>query len=196
MKRSMGPQSILYPTPTLVIGTYDPEGRPNIMTAAWAGVCCSSPPMVCVSLRPATYSHDNIKLNKAFTVGMPSEEHWREADHVGIVSGRNTLKFKTTGLTMKRSELVEAPYVEEFPMTLECKLHETHKLGLHTQYVGEVLNVLVDEDVLDEEENVDIEKLRPIIFSPGSSKYHGVGKLIGKARTNRKLDLDEGKEEE
>jgi flavin reductase (DIM6/NTAB) family NADH-FMN oxidoreductase RutF len=143
--------------------------------------------MVCVSLRPATYSHDNIRLNKAFTVGIPSEEHWREADHVGIVSGRNTLKFKTTGLTMKPSELVEAPYVEEFPMTLECKLHETHELGLHTQYVGEVLNVLVDEDVLDQEDNVDIKKLRPIIFSPGSSKYHAVGKLLGKARTNRKL---------
>ena len=188
MKRSLGPQSILYPTPTLVIATYDPEGRPNMMTAAWAGVCCSSPPMVCVSLRAATYSHGNIMMNRAFTVGVPSEEHWREADHVGIVSGRNTLKFQTTGLTVKRSEHVDAPYIEEFPLTLECKVQHVHELGLHTQFVGEVVNVLVDEEVLDEKDNVDIEALRPIIFSPGAGAYHGVGQLLGRARTNRHLD--------
>jgi flavin reductase (DIM6/NTAB) family NADH-FMN oxidoreductase RutF len=195
MKKSLGPQSILYPTPTVVIATYDPEGRPNMMAASWAGVCCSSPPMVSVSLRPATYSHNNIKMSKAFCVCVPSQDHWREADHVGIVSGRNTLKFQTTGLTVKPSEHVDAPYIEEFPLVLECKLHETHDLGTHTQFIGEVVNVLVDEDVLDKEDNVDIKKLRPIIFSPGSSLYHGVGKLIGKARTNRKLDKegDKGK---
>lgn len=194
MKTSMGPQSILYPTPTLVIATYDPEGRPNMMTAAWAGVACSSPPMVSVSLRAATYSHNNIKMAKAFCVCVPSQDHWREADHVGIVSGRNTLKFLTTGLTVKPSENVDAPYIDEFPLILECKLVEVHELGLHTQFIGEVINVLVEEDVLDEEDNVDIEKLRPIIFSPGSSKYHAVGDLIGKARTNRKLER-EGEEE-
>ncbi len=191
MKRSLGPQSILYPTPTIVVCTYDPEGRPNMMTAAWAGVACSSPAMVTVSLREATYSHGNVQMRKAFTVGIPSEDQWKEADHVGIVSGRNTLKFKTTGLTPKRSEHVDAPYVEEFPMTLECKLFQTHELGLHTQYVGEIMNVLVDEDILDENDNVDIEKLRPIIFSPGTSVYHGVGHILGKARTNRRLEGEE-----
>ena len=187
MKRSLGPQSILYPTPTLVVCTYDPEGRPNMMTAAWGGVACSSPAMVSVSLRAATYSHGNIRRRRAFTVCIPSEGHWREADHAGIVSGRNTFKFKTTGLTAARSEHVDAPYVEEFPLVLECRLHETHELGLHTQYVGEVVNVLADESILDEEENVDIERLRPIIFSPGASVYHGVGELLGRARTNKRL---------
>jgi flavin reductase (DIM6/NTAB) family NADH-FMN oxidoreductase RutF len=195
MKRSLGPQSILYPTPTVVLCTYDPEGRPNMMTAAWAGVACSSPAMVTVSLREATYSHGNVQMRKAFTIGIPSEDQWKVADHVGIVSGRTALKFKTTGLTAKRSELVDAPYVEEFPMTLECKLFETHDLGLHTQYIGEILNVMVDEDILDENDNVDIEKLRPIIFSPGASVYHGVGQLLGKARTNRHLEEDEEAEE-
>ncbi len=191
MKRSMGPQSILYPTPTVVVCTYDPEGRPNMMTAAWAGVACSSPAMVSVSLRAATYSHGNIAMRKAFTVGIPSEDQWREADHVGIVSGRDTLKFQTTGFKAVRSELVDAPVVEDFPMTLECELVQTHELGLHTQYVGEILNVQVDEGIMDDSGNVDIEKLRPIIFSPGASVYHGVGKLLGKARTNRKLEKEE-----
>ncbi len=191
MKRSLGPQSILYPTPTIVVCTYDPEGRPNMMTAAWAGVACSSPAMVTVSLRGATYSHGNIAMRKAFTIGIPSEDQWREADHVGIVSGRDTLKFQTTGFKAVRSELVDAPVVEDFSMTLECKLFQTNDLGLHTQYVGEIVNVIVDEDILDENDNVDIEKLRPIIFSPGASVYHGVGQLLGKARTNRKLEGDE-----
>ena len=191
MKRSLGPQSILYPTPTVVVCTYDPEGRPNMMTAAWAGVACSSPAMISVSLRAATYSHGNIAMHKAFTVGIPSEKQWREADHVGIVSGRDTLKFQTTGYKAVRSERVNAPVVEDFPMILECKLVETHELGLHTQFVGEIVNILVDEGIMDENDNVDIKKLRPIIFSPGAGVYHGVGKLIGKARTNRKLEKDE-----
>ena len=187
-KRSLGPRSILYPAPTVVVCTYDPEGRPNMMTASWVGVACSSPAMVSVSLRAATYSHGNIRMRKAFCVGIPTEAQWREVDHVGIVSGRDHLKFKTTDLTPKRSEHVDAPWVEEFPMTLECKLAETHELGLHTQYVGEIVNVLVDPDVMDEEDNVDIKRLRPIIFSPGAGVYHGVGKRLGKARTNRKLE--------
>ncbi len=191
MKRSIGPQSILYPTPTVVVCTYDPEGRPNMMTAAWAGVACSSPAMVSVSLRAATYSHGNIAMRKAFTVGIPSEDQWREADHVGIVSGRDTLKFQTTGFKAVRSELVDAPVVVDFPMTLECELVQTHELGLHTQYVGEILNIQVDEGIMDDSDNVDIEKLRPIIFSPGAGVYHGVGKLLGKARTNRKLEREE-----
>jgi len=195
MKRSLGPQSILFPTPTIVVCTYDPEGRPNMMTAAWAGVACSSPAMVTVSLREATYSHGNIAMRKAFTVGIPSEDQWRETDHVGIVSGRDTLKFKTTGFKASRSELVDAPVVEDFPMTLECKLFQTNDLGLHTQYVGEIVNVIVDEDILDENDNVDIEKLRPIIFSPGATVYHGVGQLLGKGRTNRKLERTEEPEE-
>jgi flavin reductase (DIM6/NTAB) family NADH-FMN oxidoreductase RutF len=195
MKRSLGPRSILYPTPTVVVGTYDPEGRPNMMTAAWAGVACSSPAMVTVSLRQATYSHGNIVMRKAFTIGIPSEDQWREADHVGVVSGRTTLKFQTTGFKAVRSELVDAPVVEDFPMTLECKLFQTHDLGLHTQFIGEIMNVIVDEAILDENDNVDIEKLRPIIFSPGATVYHGVGQLLGEGKTNRKLVRSEEAEE-
>ena len=163
-----------------------------MMTAAWGGVCCSRPPCITVSLRAATYSHGAIAAREAFTVNIPSEDHWREADHVGIVSGRDVDKFKTPGLTPVRSEHVDAPYVKEFPMIVECQLIETHELGLHTQYIGQVVNVLVDEDVLDEENYVDIEQLRPIIFSPGRTVYHSVGGFIGKGRTNRRLGSDEG----
>ena len=187
MKRSLGAQSILYPTPVHVIGTYDAEGRPNMMTAAWGGVCCSRPPCIAVSLRAATYSHGSIAARGAFTVNVPSEDHWREADHTGIVSGRDVDKFATTGLTPVRSDSVDAPYVHEFPMAVMCRLAHTHELGLHTQFVGEVVDVLVDEDVLDDRNNVDIERLRPIVFSPGATVYHSIGDLLGKGRTNREL---------
>ena len=190
IKRSLGAQSILYPTPVLVIGTYDAEGRPNMMTASWGGVCCSRPPCITVSLRAATYSHGSIAARGAFSVNVPSEDHWREADHVGIVSGRTVDKFATTGLTPVRSDSVDAPYVREFPMAVMCRLTHTHELGLHTQYVGEVVDVLVDEDIIDDRGNVDIEKLRPIVFSPGATVYHAIGALIGMGRTNRELGAD------
>ena len=86
-----------------------------------------------------------------------------------------------------RAEKVDAPYVAEFPLALECRLFQTHELGLHTQYVGEVLEVHADEDVLTEDGKVDIERLRPIIFSPGPTVYHRVGPKLGDGYCNREL---------
>ena len=149
MKKSLGAKTILYPTPVLVVGTYD-DRKPNVMTVAWGGICCSVPPCVAVSLRKATYSYGNIVRRKAFTVSVPSERHVKEADYFGIASGRNEDKFAATGLTPVRSELVDAPYVKEFPLMLECRLVHTFELGLHTQFVGEILDVKIDEEVLEQ----------------------------------------------
>ncbi len=146
MKKSLGAKTILYPTPVIIVGTYDDEGKPNAMTVAWGGICCSVPPCVAVSLRKATYSHGNIVKRQAFTVSVPSERHVKEADYFGIASGRNEDKFAVTRLTPVRSDLVDAPYVEEFPLVLECRLAHTFELGLHTQFVGEILDVKADEE--------------------------------------------------
>ena len=89
MKKSLGAKTLAYPTPVWLVGTYDPEGRPNVMTAAWAGICCSKPPCLAVSLRKATYSYGNIVARQAFTISIPSEAHVKEADYVGIASGRD-----------------------------------------------------------------------------------------------------------
>lgn len=88
MKKSIGGNTILYPTPVLVVGTYDAEGKPNVMTVAWGGICCSDPPCVAIALRKATYTYGNIVLQKAFTVNIPSEKHARCADYFGIASGK------------------------------------------------------------------------------------------------------------
>lgn len=181
MKKSLGAKTIVYPTPVLLVGTYDDAGKPNAMTAAWGGICCSSPPSVAVSMRKATYSHGNIVRRKAFTVNVPSEHHVKEADYCGIVSGRTEDKFAATGLTPIRSELVDAPLIQECPLVLECRLAHTFELGLHTQFVGEILDVKIDEEALGHDGLPDVEKLLPISFAPESRFYYGIGRLLGKA---------------
>ena len=151
------------------------------MTAAWGGICCSDPPCVAVSLRKATYSYGNLLERRAFTVSVPSQRQVKEADYFGLVSGRDVDKFAATGLTPVRSELVDAPYVGEFPLVLECRVLHVIELGLHTQFVGEILDVKADEEVLDASGVPDMLKVLPIVFSPGNRVYYGVGPSLGHA---------------
>ena len=181
MKTSIGAKTLVYPTPVFVVGSYDAAGGPNVMTAAWGGVACSKPPCVSVSLRAATASHGNIMSRKAFTISLPDEGHVAEADYFGLVSGRDHDKFAETGLTAVRSELVDAPYVGEFPLVLECKVVAVHELGLHTQFVGEVVDAKVDGSVLQEDGHVDLAKLRPMLWAMDPGAYFAVGALVGKA---------------
>lgn len=180
MKRSLGAKTLLYPAPVLVVGTYDKAGKPNVMTVAWAGICCSQPPCVAVALRQATYSYGNIMERKAFTLSIPSEDYVKEADYFGLVSGRTTDKFAVAKLTPVKSKLVDAPYVKEFPLILECKLVEVMDLGLHTQFVGEVLDVKAEDTVLGDDGAIDIKRLRPLVFTPDTQDYYGIGSLLGK----------------
>lgn len=181
MKKSIGPKTILYPTPVLAVGTYDENGKPNVMTAAWGGICCSSPPCVAVSLRKATWTYGAVMARKCFTISIPSEQYAREADFFGIATGRKTDKFAATGLTPERSDAVDAPYVKEFPLVLECRLIHTLEIGLHTQFVGEIVDLKADPSVLAEDGSPDIEKVRPILYGPENGYYFGLGQKLGKA---------------
>jgi flavin reductase (DIM6/NTAB) family NADH-FMN oxidoreductase RutF len=181
MKKSLGAKTILYPTPIMLVGTYDAEGRPNIMTAAWGGICCSSPPCVAVSLRKATYTYGNIAQQGGFTINIPSDQYAVQADYCGMVSGKKADKFAETGLTPVRSALVNAPYIEELPLVLECKLVHQIELGLHTLFVGEILDVKANEDVLDDKGVPDVEKLKPFFYAPEANAYYGTGKRLGDA---------------
>ena len=181
MKKSIGAKTLIFPTPTWVVGTYDKEGKPNGATVAWGGICCSVPPCVAISLRKATYSYGNIVQRKAFTVCVPSEKHVKEADYFGIASGRDVDKFAVAGLTPVGSDLVDAPYVDEFPLVLECKLLHTLEIGLHTAFIGQIADVKADEAVLGEGGLPDIEKVKPILVAPESFRYHGIGSYLGQA---------------
>ncbi|HEY4759204.1 MAG TPA: flavin reductase family protein, partial [Thermoguttaceae bacterium] len=166
MKKSLGAETLIYPTPTWVIGTYDKNGKANVITVSWAGICCSQPPCVAVSLRKATYSYGNIVQRKAFTVSVPSIDHAMETDFFGIASGRDVDKFAAAKLTPVKSELVDAPYVQEFPLVLECKLLHTIEIGLHTQFIGQIMDVKADENVLGSDGLPDMNKVRPFVFAP------------------------------
>jgi len=180
MKKSLGPKPIAYPAPVFVIGTYDFEDKPNIMTVAWAGICCSRPPCMAVSIREATYSYGNINRTKAFTVNIPSSSQVKEADYAGTVSGKNIDKFEAAGLTPVRSEIVNAPYVGEFPLVLECECTHSLIVGLHTLFVGEIKDVKADESILDQGK-IDLAKLSPLVFAPELRQYFEVGRFVGKA---------------
>lgn len=181
MKRSLGAQTLIVPTPTWIVGSYDAEGKPNGMTAAWGGICCSEPPCVAVSLRKATYSYGSLMERQAFTVSVPTQSQVKEADYFGLVSGRNVDKFATVGWTATRSELVDAPYVEQCPLVLECRVLHVFELGLHTQFVGQILDVKADEEMLDSAAMPDLRKVLPIVFSPGNRNYYGIGDSLGRA---------------
>lgn len=182
MKRSLPAQTILLPSPVLIIGTYNSDGKPNIMNAAWGGIASSKPPCISVSLREATLSYHNIKQTGAFTVNIPSEKYFKEADFVGMVSGRECDKFKEAHLTPEKSKLVNAPIVKEFSYALECNLIRQVDLGSHTMFIGEIVGIVADSDVLSPNQLPDIEKVRPMLFgSFGSMAYYGVGDKLGNA---------------
>jgi len=178
---SLGADTIVPITPVWVVGTYDHEGKPNVMTAAWGGVCCSKPPCVYVSLRKATYTYGNLMERKAFTISFPSEAYVKEADYFGLVSGRDTDKFSATKLTPMKSDLVDAPYVKEFPMVLECKIIKVIEIGLHTAFIGEILDVKAQQNVLDENGKPDVGKVQPLICSLANMSYRKVGEQVGQA---------------
>jgi flavin reductase (DIM6/NTAB) family NADH-FMN oxidoreductase RutF len=181
MKNSLGAKTLTSPTPVWVVGTYDKEGKPNLMTAAWVGICCSQPPCVSVSLRKATYTYGNIVERKAFTVNIPGEVHVKESDYIGIATGKNVDKFARLKLTPVKSSVVDAPYVQEFPLVLECRVIHTIEIGLHTEFVGEIIDVKADSSVLNSKGLPDMSKIKPFLFDPANGTYYSLGVSVGKA---------------
>lgn len=179
MKKSLGAQTLALPTPVWLVGSYDRDGKPNLATIAWGGICCSEPPAVTISLRKARHSYPAILERQAFTVNIPSETYLAAADYAGLVSGRNVDKFAAAGLTPVASELVDAPYVAEFPLVLECRLLQTVELGVHTQFIGEIVDVKAEADVLNPQGQIDAALVRPIVYSPAGRGYYGLGPVIG-----------------
>jgi flavin reductase (DIM6/NTAB) family NADH-FMN oxidoreductase RutF len=180
-KRSFGPKTMVFPHPVFVIGSYGADGMPNIATAAWAGICCSAPPAVAVSWRPSRLTYENVVARGAFTVNIPGTAHVRQADYAGMHSGREGDKFEALGLTPVRSAWVDAPAVGEFPVVLHCRLLHSFELGCHTQQVGEILELEVEEAALDDQGRPDIRRIDPLIYAMGDRGYYSVGAFVARA---------------
>jgi flavin reductase (DIM6/NTAB) family NADH-FMN oxidoreductase RutF len=172
---------MITPVPVWVVGTYDAEGTPNMMAAAWAGICCSKPPSIYVALREATHTFGAIVEQQSFTVNLPTAEQAVLVDYVGNVSGRDVDKFAVAGLSAEKAGTVNAPIILEFPVNVECRLAHTLKVGLHTLFIGEILDVQADEAVLDENGRPSIEALKPFVFGTTGPAYYAVGERIGPA---------------
>ena len=164
-----------------MVGTYDENGAPDVCNVGWGGICCSEPPCVMLGLHPSRQTLANIQKTQAFTVGIPGASQEVVADYFGCVTAKVTPdKFEKSGMHAVPSEHVNAPVIEEFKLTLECRVVKMEQFGSHIQVMGEIVNTLADEDILNEEGGVDIAKLDPILVDPSADTYHRVGERIGK----------------
>lgn len=177
MRKNFGVKPWFYPLPVLIIGTYDENGSPDAMNAAWGGLYESNMVELCLSAGHKTTK--NIKAKGAFTVSFADAAHVAACDYVGIVSANNTPdKMQKAGFTVTKSELVDAPIINELPMTLECRLVKVTEEG---NIIGEIVNISADESILGENGNIDVAKLRPIAFEPVGNGYYVLGEKVGNA---------------
>lgn len=180
MKKDIKMKSAVYPMPVLMIATYDENGKADVMNAAWGMICESD--KIFLSLTESHKTVKNIKLNKAFTVSLADAKHVKEADFFGIASG-NTMedKFERSGLTATKSDKVNAPVIEEFPITMECELAETVNTENLGAIIGKIVNVIADEELLDEEGKIIIEKSGVLMFDQFKFGYYVTGEKVGTA---------------
>lgn len=177
MRKNFGAKTWLYPMPVLIIGTYDENGTPNAMNAAWGGIYDTNQVMVCLADDHKTT--ENIRKTGAFTVNFATAGTVAPCDYVGIVSANNVPdKFEKAGFHATRSEFVNAPIIDELPMTVECRLIKFNEDGI---CVGEIVNVSADESILDEGGRIDAALLDPICYDSVTHAYRRLGEKVGQA---------------
>ncbi len=178
MRKNFGAKPQLYPQPVFIIGTYNEDGTPNAMNAAWGGITEETEITICVDDTHKTA--DNLVKRNAFTVSMGTEQTRIACDYVGIVSGQDYPdKMDKTGWHAVKSEFVDAPLFEELPMALECKVKSYDKETC--RLIGEIINISADESILNEKGKVDPSKLKPIIYDSMNHAYWGLGEKVGQA---------------
>jgi len=186
-KKDLGKIPAIFPMPVLMIGTYDEKGTVDVMNAAWGQVCDND--KIIISLTESHKTVKNIKLNKAFTVALADRDHVEVADYFGIVSANNAQdKFERSGFTAIRSENVNAPIIEEFPIVMECELFEIIDTESIYGIVGKIVNTKANENVLSDNGKVDVSKLNALMFDQFQSGYYLVGEKVATA-WNAGLDL-------
>lgn len=172
------PGNMLYPLPAVMVSVADKEGKPNIITVAWAGTVCTNPPMVSISVRPDRYSYHMIEETGEFVINLTTKKLAYATDYCGVKSGRDVDKFKEAHLTALPAKEVVAPLIGESPVCLECKVKQTLPLGSHTMFVAEVVSVSVDQAYMDENNRFHLDWADPIVYSHGI--YYELGKALGK----------------
>ena len=182
MRKNFGAKTWLYPMPVLIVGTYSEDGTPNAMNAAWGGIYDTGLLMVCLADEHKTT--ENIKKNGAFTVSFATAQTVSECDYLGLVSANDVPdKLSRAGLHTRRSEFVNAPIIEELPVSVECKLLKFNEDGI---CIGEIVNVSAEESVLDAAGKIDAKKVNPIIYDSSAHAYWSYGERVGSAFSDGK----------
>ncbi len=174
MRKDLGKELMFMPLPVLMIGTYDGNGKANVMNAAWGGVYDYGQIIISLSKHKTT---DNLELKKEFTVSFATKDTEKISDYFGMVSGNKEDKIEKSGVHVSKAPHVDAPIIEEYPLTLECKVISFEDGSL----IGEIVNVSCDEAYLDENGKPDVDKMGIIAFDMVSNSYRVLGDVVGKA---------------
>lgn len=182
MRKDLGIKPYLYPQLVMIIGTYDKDGNPNAMNAAWGGVADYDKVIVCMSSHKTT---ENIALTNEFTISIGDANHVVECDYVGIVSqNKEPNKMQKSRFTTSKAKNINAPIINELPLCLECRLLKILEEDL---YLAEIINVNADESILDEKSNISLEKFTPISYDPSTHGYYKVQGRVGNAFYDGKI---------
>ena len=176
MRKNFGAKPYLYPQPVMIVATFDENGKADAMNAAWGGIVGSNEIIIDLGSHKTT---DNMLKTKAFTVSVADAAHVTECDYVGIVSANSEPdKMAKAGFTTVKSEFVNAPVINELPLTLECELKDVID---GSKYLGEIKNVSVDESILGADGEIDLDKFIPITYDPVHYGYYRLGEKAGNA---------------
>jgi flavin reductase (DIM6/NTAB) family NADH-FMN oxidoreductase RutF len=177
-KSEIPPREALYPVPVVLVTCLDRDNsRGNAITIAWCGTVASNPPQPSISIRPSRHSHKLITTERKFAVNIPSTDILKKTDLCGVVSGKDTDKFKACSFTSIPGPKTSVPMIQECPVNIECILKETIRLGSHDMFIGEIVAIHVDKDILDDKGRIDYLKAKPFVYNGG--EYWDLGKMVG-----------------
>lgn len=173
----------MYPAPAVVASAYDEKGNADACTLAFAAMCSHHPPAVMIAIN-STLKRKTLKSilhSREFCLGFGSVEHVCEVDYLGIESGYREDKISKIGFTHQKAQKVNAPLINEFKLSLECKVMHIVEVGSHTQITGEIVNVQAEADIVDDNGRIIFEKLNPIAYDDVTHSYYRVGEKVGDA---------------
>jgi len=176
----MGPQTLIYPMPALLVGA-NVDDKPNFMVVAWSGIANGEPPMISVAIRHHRYTHRGIRQNLTFSVNVPSTDMVRETDYCGIISGAKANKVEGCQFKVFYGKLDNAPLIEQCPINLECKVMHILDLGSHSLIIGRIEETHISESCLTDGKP-DVSKIKPLIYTTAPAhQYHAFGEVIAQA---------------
>ena len=177
-KISWKPGNMIYPLPAVMVTCANEQGEDNILTIAWTGTICTNPPMTYISVRPERHSYHMIKESGEFVINLTTKKLVKAVDFCGVRSGRTMDKFERMHLTREKAKIVKAPMIAESPVNIECRVIKKLELGSHDMFIARVEAVDVDEDLMDKNGRLELDRAGLIAYNHG--EYFELGKKIGK----------------